>query len=37
MTWTYVGAGIMTWWCLKEKNNFLSTSAFNLYIIDYRL
>jgi hypothetical protein len=31
MTWTYVGAGIMTWRCLKEKNNFLSASAFNLY------
>ena len=31
MTWTSVGAGIMTWWCLEEKKKFLSASAFNLY------
>jgi hypothetical protein len=30
MTWTYVGAGIMTWQCLKEeKKNF---SLFQLLI-----
>ena len=31
MTWTFVGAGIMMWRCLKEKKKILSASAFNLY------
>ena len=31
MTWTYVNAGIMTWWCLEEKKKILFASAFNLY------
>ncbi len=30
MTWTSMGAGIMMWRCLEEKNKFLSASAFNL-------
>ena len=37
MTWMYVGAGIITWWCLEKNKQFFSTSAFNRYIIDYRL
>ena len=31
MTWTSVGAAIMTWRCLEEKKKILSVSAFNLY------
>ena len=34
MPWTYVGAGILTWRCLKDEKKFLSASSFNL---DYRL
>ena len=33
MTWTSMGAGVMTWQCLEERKKFLSTSAFNLYIL----
>ena len=29
-----MGAESLTWQCLKEGKNFLSTSSFNLYIID---
>ena len=31
MTWTFVGEEIMTWWCLEEKDFFLSASSFNRY------
>jgi hypothetical protein len=37
MTWTSVGAGVMTWQCLEERKEFLSASAFNLYYRYYRL
>jgi hypothetical protein len=36
MTWTSVGAEIMTWRCLEKKKKILSASAFNLYYRYYR-
>ena len=27
MTWTFVGAGIMTWRCLNEEKKFVSDSS----------